>query len=262
MIKILISNDDGVYADGINILAEVLAGSAELTVVAPDRNRSGASNSLTLDRPLKLQKIRKDVFSVNGTPTDCVHLAVTGLFQDLPDMVISGINEGANLGDDVLYSGTVAAAMEGRFLGYPAMAVSLANVVNTADTIVKTDYYYTAARVVKDLVGLIITHGLPKDTILNVNVPAVPYEQIKGMKVTRCGFRHPSEPTIFAKDPRGKDVYWIGPAGRESDAGPDTDFAAIKNNMVSITPIKVDMTHHNQIAELKDWVGTHLNGKF
>lgn len=261
MLKILISNDDGVYADGINQLAKTLADIAKITVVAPDRNRSGASNSLTLDNPLKVQKINENISSVNGTPTDCVHLAVTGLLKELPDMVISGINEGANLGDDVLYSGTVAAAMEGRFLGYPAMAVSLANKGNTADIVVKSEYYLTAARVVKDLVLLIVEHGLPKDTILNVNVPAIPYEEIRGFQVTRCGFRHPSEPTIFAKDPRGKDIYWIGPAGPESDAGPDTDFAAIKNNYVSITPIKVDMTAHNQIPELKNWVKEHLNEK-
>lgn len=261
MLKILVSNDDGVYADGINILATTLAEIAKITVVAPDRNRSGASNSLTLDRPLKVQKITSNTSSVNGTPTDCVHLAVTGLLKELPDMVISGINEGANLGDDVLYSGTVAAAMEGRFLGYPAMAVSLANKKNTADTVVETKYYHTAARVVKDLVSLIQEHGLPKDTILNVNVPAVDYDDIKGFAVTRCGFRHPSEPTIFAKDPRGKDIYWIGPAGPESDAGPDTDFSAIKNNFVSITPIKVDMTAHNQLGELTSWVKEHLNEK-
>lgn len=259
MLKILISNDDGVYADGINELARVLGEIADITVVAPDRNRSGASNSLTLDRPLKVQKIKENTYSVNGTPTDCVHLAVTGLFKELPDMVISGINEGANLGDDVLYSGTVAAAMEGRFLGYPAMAVSLSNKSNTADTVVDQKYYLTAALVVKDLVKLIVEHGLPKDTILSVNVPAVPYEEIKGFKVTRCGSRHPSEPTVFAKDPRGKDIYWIGPAGAESDFGPDTDFAAIKQNMVSLTPIKVDMTAYNQIPELTDWVRTHLN---
>lgn len=191
-----------------------------------------------------------------------MHLAVTGLFEELPDMVISGINEGANLGDDVLYSGTVAAAMEGRFLGYPAMAVSLANKSNTADIVVASEYYLTAAKIVKKLVLLIMEHGLPKDTILNVNVPAIPYEQIKGFKVTRCGFRHPSEPTVCAKDPRGKVIYWIGPAGPESDASEQTDFYAIKNDMVSITPIKVDMTAHNQITELQDWVRTHLNDKF
>ncbi len=262
MIKILISNDDGVYAEGITQLAATLSEIAKVTVVAPDRNRSGSSNSLTLDNSLKVQKIKDDVLSVNGTPTDCVHLAVTGLFDELPDMVISGINEGANLGDDVLYSGTVAAAMEGRFLGYPAMAVSLANKSNTADIIVNSEYYLTAAKIVKKLVLLILDHGLPKDTILNVNVPAIPYEQIKGFQVTRCGFRHPSEPTICTKDPRGKVIYWIGPAGPESDASEGTDFHAIKNNMVSITPIKVDMTAHNQIDGLQDWVRTHLNDKF
>jgi 5'-nucleotidase len=259
MLKILISNDDGVHADGIKQLAATLKEMADVVVVAPDRNRSGASNSLSLDRPLKVQFVSEDTYCVNGTPTDCVHLAVTGLFEDLPDMVISGINEGANLGDDVIYSGTVAAAMEGRFLGYPAMAVSLANTSNSADVIVDKKYYLTAAKVVRDIVNLIIKHGMPKNTILNVNVPAIPYEDLKGFRVTKCGFRHPSEPTVPAKDPRGKDVFWIGQAGREIDSGSDTDFAAIRENMVSITPINVDMTAHGQIRELSHWVNAHLN---
>lgn len=259
MLKILVSNDDGVHADGIKQLAETLREIATVTVVAPDRNRSGASHSLSLDRPLKVQVTGDNTYCINGTPTDCVHLAVTGLFSELPDMVISGINEGANLGDDVIYSGTVAAAIEGRFLGYPAMAVSLVNKSNSADIIVNKEYYLTAAKVVKELVNLIVQHGMPKNTILNVNVPAVPYEDLKGFRVTRCGSRHPSEPTVAAKDPRGKEVFWIGPAGREIDSGDDTDFAAIKANMVSITPINVDMTAHKQINELSDWVRTHLN---
>jgi len=259
MLKILISNDDGVFAEGIQVLNKSLSEIANTTVVAPDRNRSGASNSLSLDRPLRIQHIENNMVSVNGTPTDCVHIAVTGYLQELPDMVISGINSGANLGDDVLYSGTVAAAMEGRSLGYPAMAVSLANYDNTATDNVASKYYSTAAKVVQKLVLLIKEHGLPKDTILNVNVPTIPYEDLKGFAVTRCGFRHPAEPTIFEKDPRGRPVYWIGPAGPESDSGPDTDFAAIKQGKVSITPIKVDMTAHNQLAELSDWVGKHLS---
>ncbi|MBP9722875.1 MAG: 5'/3'-nucleotidase SurE [Gammaproteobacteria bacterium] len=264
MLKILISNDDGVYADGIQILNSNLSEVFETTIVAPDRNRSGASNSLSLDRPLKVQQIKPNMSSVNGTPTDCVHLAVTGWLRELPDMVISGINCGANLGDDVLYSGTVAAAMEGRFLGYPAMAVSLANHMNTADANVNVnlEYYNTAAKVVRELVLLIKEHGLPKDVILNVNVPAVPYRELKGFAVTRCGSRHPAEPTIFAKDPRGQDIFWIGPAGKESDAGVGTDFAAIREKKVSITPLKVDMTAHDKIDILTKWVGTHLNEKF
>lgn len=258
MLKILISNDDGVYADGIQELNKNLSEVFQTTVVAPDRNRSGASNSLSLDVPLKIQQIQDNMVSVNGTPTDCVHLAVTGWLTELPDMVISGINSGANLGDDVLYSGTVAAAMEGRFLGYPAMAVSLANCENSADNTVKKEHYATAAKVVRELVLLIKEHGMPKDTILNVNVPAVDYNELTGFAVTRCGSRHPAEPAVFARDPRGNDIYWIGPAGQESDAGPGTDFAAIKQRKVSITPLKVDMTAHDKLAELTQWVGTYL----
>lgn len=258
MLKILISNDDGIYAQGLQVLNQSLSEIFKTTVVAPDRNRSGASHSLSLDRPLKIQEIAAGMTSVSGTPTDCVHLAVTGLLEELPDMVISGINAGANLGDDVLYSGTVAAAMEGRFLGYPAMAVSLANSNNSADVTVNGQYYSTAAEVVRKLVILITEHGLPKDTILNVNVPAIPYKDLQGFAVTRCGFRHQAEPVIADKDPRGHPIYWIGAAGPESDAGPDTDFAAIKQHKVSITPIKVDMTAHNQLAELSDWVKRHL----
>jgi 5'-nucleotidase len=257
MLKILISNDDGVYADGIQELNNNLSEIFKTTIVAPDRNRSGASNSLSLDRPLKIQRIKPNMVSVNGTPTDCVHLAVTGWLQELPDMVISGINQGANLGDDVLYSGTVAAAMEGRFLGYPAMAVSLANCENSAE--VNVSHYATAAQVVRKLVLLIQQHDLPKDIILNVNVPSVPYGELQGFAMTRCGSRHPAEPTIFGKDPRGHDIFWIGAAGKESDAGEGTDFHAIKQRKVSITPLKVDMTGYDKLSVLADWVGMHLN---
>ncbi len=261
MLKILISNDDGVYAEGIQELNNNLSEIFATTVVAPDRNRSGASNSLSLDRPLKIQKISSNMSSVNGTPTDCVHIAVTGWLKETPDMVISGINSGSNLGDDVLYSGTVAAAMEGRFLGYPAMAVSLANKNNSADGNIQGGHYKTAARVVRELVLLIKEHGLPKDIILNVNVPSVPYEELKGFEVTRCGSRHPAEPTISAQDPRGHEIFWIGPAGQELDAGPGTDFDAIRNCKVSITPLKVDMTAHKMIPELSKWVEEHLKAK-
>lgn len=259
-LKILISNDDGVYSEGIRVLNQELKQIASTTVVAPDRNRSGASNSLSLERPLKITNIdnNQEYFSVNGTPTDCVHLAVTGWLEELPDMVVSGINWGANLGDDVLYSGTVAAAMEGRFLGYPAMAVSLANVKNTADINVNSKYFITAAKVVIKLVSLIREHGLEKDTILNVNVPAVPYEELNGFEVTRCGSRHPAEPMVRSKDPRGNEIFWIGTAGQELDAGPGSDFYAIKNNKVSITPLKVDMTNHAKISSLSDWLQTHM----
>ena len=261
MLKILISNDDGVYAEGIQELNNNLSQIFQTTVVAPDRNRSGASNSLSLDVPLRIQKISANMSSVNGTPTDCVHIAVTGWLAEMPDMVISGINSGSNLGDDVLYSGTVAAAMEGRFLGYPAMAVSLANHANSADGNIQGGHYKTAARVVRELVLLIKEHGMPKDVILNVNVPSVPYEELTGFAITRCGSRHPAEPTIKTKDPRGHEIFWIGTAGKEMDAGSGTDFHAIRERKVSITPLKVDMTAHDKMLELSDWVGTHLNSK-
>lgn len=244
--RILVSNDDGVHAPGIKALATELATIAEIRVVAPDRNRSGASNSLTLRDPLRVKQLENSYYSVEGTPTDCVHLAVTGLLDFAPDMVISGINEGANLGDDVLYSGTVAAAMEGRNLGLPAIAVSM-----VGDTI---EHYETAAIIARQLATKLNSHRLPSQTILNVNVPNLPLELIKGMQVTRLGTRHGAESVIKEFDPRGRPIYWIGPPGLEADAGEGTDFFAINSGYVSITPLHLDMTHYKIFDQLSHWV--------
>ncbi len=243
--KILISNDDGVYAPGLAVLADVVSEMAEISVVAPDRDRSGVSNSLTLNRPVRLTKMPNGFVSVDGTPTDCVHVAITGYLDYEPDMVIAGINSGANLGDDVLYSGTVAAATEGRFLGYPALAVSLGGEEHL--------HYHTAANVVRKLIHHLIKYPLPADTILNINVPDVPYEQLKGFQVTRLGERHRAKPAIKTQDPRGRTIYWVGPAGSEQNAGPGTDFYAIANGYVSITPLQVDLTRYGVIDQLTQW---------
>ena len=248
--KILVSNDDGYMAEGIRALAEALSTLGEITVVAPDRNRSGASNSLTLENPLRLNKLDNGIYRVEGTPTDCVHLAITGLLETEPDMVVSGINAGANLGDDVLYSGTVAAAMEGRFLGLPAIAISLA-----ANNPI---HYQTAAWVAQKLVGQLQKSSLPADTILNVNVPDCPIEDITGFESTRLGHRHKAEPVIKEYDPRGRPMYWVGPAGEEQDAGPGTDFDAIRRKAVSVTPLQIDLTQYDAI----DGVATWMQGAF
>lgn len=244
--KILLSNDDGYGAPGLQALAEALSSRAELTVVAPDRNRSGASNSLTLESPLRVRHHGERIYSVNGTPTDCVHIAITGLLDGDPDMVISGINHGANLGDDVLYSGTVAAAMEGRFLGLPAVAISL---VST-----RSRNMPTAARVAQNLLARLDQQALPRDTILNVNVPDVPYEQLKGIRATRLGHRHRAEAVVRDRDPRGRTIYWVGPAGPEQDSGPGTDFHAIAAGYVSVTPLQVDLTAHDSVTAIADWL--------
>ncbi|MEN8106469.1 MAG: 5'/3'-nucleotidase SurE [Pseudomonadota bacterium] len=243
---ILISNDDGYQAPGIRALARTLAGIATVTVVAPDRDRSGASNSLTLDTPIRARQMEDGVTCVDGTPTDCVHLAITGLLDEEPDMVIAGINSGANLGDDVLYSGTVAAAMEGRFLGLPAIAVSL-----VTD---KPSHYDTAAGVALELVQRLKPGSLPVDTILNVNVPDVPADALKGMQATRLGHRHKSEPVVPMEDPRGRPVYWVGPAGSEQDAGPGTDFHAVRSGYVSVTPLDVDLTRYTALEQVGSWL--------
>lgn len=243
--KILLSNDDGFRAPGLVTLAHILRPIAEVCVVAPDRDRSGASNSLTLDSPLRLTAVSDGVYCVNGTPTDCVHLAVTGLLDYEPDIVISGINSGANMGDDTIYSGTVAAAMEGRFLGLPAIAVSLVGE--------KLNHYATAAQVVCRLLEHLQRDPLPSDTILNVNVPDVPLEQVAGIEVTRLGQRHRAEPVVKTRDPRGKEIFWVGPAGPEQDAGPGTDFHAVRNRHVSITPLHVDLTRHAVLHDMRDW---------
>ena len=244
--KILISNDDGYMARGIQTLARALSEMGEITVVAPDRNRSGASNSLTLENPLRLDLLDNGVYRVEGTPTDCVHLAITGLLEEEPDMVVSGINAGANLGDDVLYSGTVAAAMEGRFLGLPAIAISLVGHDAT--------HYETAGWVAQQLVARLKTSALPADTILNVNVPDLPIDQITGFESTRLGHRHKAEPVIKEYDPRGRAMYWIGPAGAEEDAGPGTDFDAIRRGAVSVTPLQIDLTRYDAIDGVAKWL--------
>jgi 5'-nucleotidase len=214
--------------------------------VAPNRNRSGASNSLTLDNPIRVREEDEQGYSIDGTPTDCVHLALTGLLDFEPDMVVSGINAGPNLGDDVLYSGTVAAATEGRFLGYPAIAVSSGSFT--------PQYYETAARVTRIIVDSIVEHPLPAEIILNINVPDVPFEALRGMQATRLGNRHKAEPVIKQKDPRGQPIYWIGEAGQEQDAGEGTDFYALKNGYVSVTPIQVDLTRHEAREGLAEWL--------
>ena len=247
---ILISNDDGYRAPGIRCLADTLQQVGQVTVVAPDRDRSGASNSLTLDNPLRVRQAGNGYTYVEGTPTDCVHLAITGLLDDEPDMVVSGINAGANLGDDVIYSGTVAAAMEGRFLGLPAIAVSSVSF--------QPLHYETAARIVLVLLERLECTPVPAETILNVNVPDLPFDQLQGWQATRLGHRHKSEPVISQVDPRGRPIYWVGPAGSEQDAGPGTDFHAVRNGYVSVTPIHVDLTRADVLEALKDCLGDRL----
>jgi 5'-nucleotidase len=244
--KILLSNDDGYFALGLNILAEHLAKIADITVVAPERNRSGASNSLTLDRPLSVKKASNGFFYVNGTPTDCVHIALTGLMSEMPDMVISGINDGANMGDDTIYSGTVAAAMEGYLLGIPSFAFSMSQHNAT--------HFETAARVAVEMVQHYQKTGFTSPTLLNINVPDVAYADLKGREVTRLGKRHKAEPVIQLKTPRNETVYWVGAAGKPNDGGEGTDFYAVSQNMVSISPIQVDLTKHTQMAELNNWL--------
>lgn len=244
--RILISNDDGYFAPGLACLAANLSKIADVVVVAPERDRSGASNSLTLDRPLKLRQAASGFYYVNGTPTDCVHLAVTGMLEYQPDMVISGINAGANMGDDTIYSGTVAAATEGFLLGIPAIAVSLVG---------RQEHYETAARVTCDLVQRFAEQKHERPWLLNLNVPDVPYEAIQGIDVTRLGKRHKAEPVIKAQSPSGETVYWVGPAGRAQDAGEGTDFCALTASRVSITPLQIDLTQYGQMDALTGWLG-------
>ncbi|MEF3073704.1 5'/3'-nucleotidase SurE [Methylobacter sp. Wu1] len=243
---ILLSNDDGYLAEGLCALAGALREHADLSVVAPDRNRSAASNSLTLERPLRMAVAENGFVRVDGTPTDCVHLAVTGLLEHEPDMVFAGINHGANLGDDVLYSGTVAAATEGRFLGLPAIAISLASSNPT--------HFETAAHVAVMLLQQLIKSPLPQDTILNVNVPDVTIKDLRGYQATRLGQRHKAEPVVKTTDPRGRIIYWVGPPGGEQDAGPGTDFYAVNTGYVSVTPLQVDLTRYERINAIKEWL--------
>lgn len=247
---VLISNDDGVDAPGIQVLARHMATLGRVSVVAPDRDRSGASNSLTLDQPIRAIQLDEQRWRVAGTPTDCVHLALAGLLDSEPSIVVSGINNSANLGDDVLYSGTVAAAMEGRFLGLPAIAVSLVSRDHVGE------HYATAARAALQLVERLLQDPLPANTILNVNVPDRPWEEVRGFEVTRLGHRHRSESCIRQQDPRGRPVWWIGPAGPEQDAGPGTDFHAVRMGCISITPITVDLTRYTALDKVANWVAT------
>jgi len=244
--KILLSNDDGYHAKGLAALASAVESLADTVIVAPDRNQSGASHSLTLDAPLRVGRTEEGVYFVNGTPTDCVHLAITGLLDFEPDMVVAGINHGSNLGDDVLYSGTVAAAIEGRFLGLPAIAVSLGGG--------NPQHFATAGVAVCELITRLQNHPLPADTILNVNVPDVPAAELKGYQATRLGFRHRAEPAVKAEDPKGNPIYWVGPAGKGQDAGPGTDFHAVTAGYVSVTPIQVDVTRYDAIEPLGEWL--------
>ena len=250
--RILLSNDDGYFAPGLAALAEALAPLGQLTVVAPERDRSGASNSLTLDRPLRLRTAANGFHFVNGTPTDCVHLAVTGMLDCQPDIVVSGINLGANMGDDTLYSGTVAAATEGYLLGVPSIALSL--------TSHKGEHFATAARIARDLVKRFAEQDFGGPVLLNVNVPDVPWDQLKGQKVTRLGRRHKAEPAVPQTTPRGETVFWVGAAGRASDAGEGTDFHAVEHGFASITPLQIDLTHTTQIAAVTGWLGQDTVG--
>lgn len=244
--RILLSNDDGYFAPGLACLAETLSALADITVVAPERDRSGASNSLTLDRPLGLRRAHSGFYYVNGTPTDCVHLAVTGMLDELPDMVISGINHGANMGDDTVYSGTVAAATEGFLLGIPSIAVSLASRA--------AGNYASAARVVADIVRHQQEHPFTHPVLLNINVPDVPFDQLQGREITRLGKRHKAEPVVKSENPRGETVYWVGAAGAAQDAGAGTDFGAVARGIVSITPLQIDLTHYGQMDAIKQWL--------
>lgn len=244
--RILLSNDDGYFAPGLACLAEALSAIADIIVVAPERDRSGASNSLTLDRPLNLHKAHNGFYYVNGTPTDCVHLAVTGMLDTLPDMVVSGINAGANMGDDTIYSGTVAAATEGFLLGIPSLAVSLASV--------SSGNFATAARVAADMVQRFKDNKFNEPVLLNINVPDVAYEQLQGIEVTRLGRRHKAEAVVRSQNPRGETVYWVGAAGPAQDAGEGTDFFAIQHDQVSLTPLQIDLTRYSQQDAIEQWL--------
>jgi 5'-nucleotidase len=243
---ILITNDDGYLAPGIKILTQELAQVADISVVAPDRNKSGASNSLTLMRPLRVELSSEGSYYVDGTPTDCVHLALSGLLDNPPDMVVSGINAGPNLGDDVLYSGTVAAAMEGRYLGLPAIAVSLAGK--------PASHYDTAAGITRRVIERLGHSPLPDDTLLNLNVPDLPSDEIVAIQATRLGFRHKAEAMIEQRDPHGRSIYWVGPPGEAQDAGPGTDFHAVEHGIASVTPMQIDLTRHRGIDPLQAWL--------
>ena len=250
--RILLSNDDGYFAPGLAILAATLTRHGhDITVVAPERDRSGASNSLTLDRPLMVRKTPGGFHYVNGTPTDCVHLAVTGLLPELPDMVISGINHGANMGDDTVYSGTVAAATEGFLLGIPSLAISLAN-ISLAN--IQQENFQAAADYVAELVARFAEKPFPEHVLLNINVPDVPADQIAGVEVTRLGRRHKAQDTVKTINPRNQTMYWVGAAGTAQDAGPGTDFHALAHGFISLTPLQLDLTRYAQLGIVEDWL--------
>ena len=244
--RILLSNDDGYFAPGLSALADALGDLGDVVVVAPEQNRSGASNSLTLDRPLFLNKAANGFHFVNGTPTDCVHLAVTGMLDSLPDIIVSGINNGANMGDDTIYSGTVAAATEGYLLGIPSIAISL--------TSFEGRNFASAGLVARQLVERFILQPMKDPVLLNVNVPDIPYSELKGMEVTRLGRRHKAEPVVKTVSPRHETLYWIGAAGAAADAGPGTDFNAVERGCVSITPLQIDLTHSAQLPAIVQWM--------
>jgi 5'-nucleotidase len=244
--KILVSNDDGYFAPGITLLAEALRQLGEVTVFAPERDRSGSSNSLTLDRPLTVRRAPNGFFSVNGTPTDCVHIAVTGVLEFTPDIVVSGINLGANMGDDTIYSGTVAAAAEGYLLGIPAIAVSLTSKAG--------EHFESAIGIALQLVERFRRDPFGEPVLLNVNVPDVAPARLAGVEITRLGKRHKAEPVIKLKTPRGETAYWIGPAGGAQDAGPGTDFHAVEHCKVSVTPLRLDLTHNAQLPRAREWL--------
>ncbi|MEE9320747.1 MAG: 5'/3'-nucleotidase SurE [Granulosicoccus sp.] len=244
--RILIANDDGYLSPGIRALYTAMRQIGIATIVAPDRNRSGASNSLTLSHPIMVREHEDNVYSLEGTPTDCVNIALSGLLDEEPDMVVSGINDGPNLGDDVLYSGTVAAAIEGRNLGHPAIAVSMANH--------EPLHYDAAATITANLVTHLQEVPLPADTILNVNVPDLPMDKIKGLRATRLGARHQSHNAIRQTSPRGETVYWIGAAGDVADAGPGSDFEAVSQGYVSVTPLQIDLTRFDTMQPISDWL--------
>jgi 5'-nucleotidase len=245
-VKILVSNDDGYFAPGITLLAEALGQLGEVTVVAPERDRSGASNSLTLDRPLTVRRAPNGFYSVNGTPTDCVHIAVTGLLDFTPDVIVSGINLGANMGDDTIYSGTVAAAAEGYLLGIPSLALSLTSRTG--------EHFQSAIDVALQMVERLRRTPFGEPVLLNVNIPDVQPAALAGIEVTRLGKRHKAEPVVKMQTPRGETAYWIGPAGGAADAGPGTDFYAVERRRVSVTPLRMDLTHGGQLTRAKEWL--------
>jgi 5'-nucleotidase len=252
LVRILVSNDDGYLAPGLAALAQAMRSLGDVTVVAPEQNHSGASNSLTLTRPLTVNRADNGFFVVNGTPTDCVHIALTGLLDVRPDIVVSGINNGQNMGDDTIYSGTVAAAMEGYLFGVPSFAFSLVER--------RLEHVHDAAHWAARIVRRYVEAPLPAPFLLNVNVPNLPRDQIKGMRVTRLGKRHHSEPVVRAENPRGEPIYWIGAAGGAKEAGPGTDFHATASGYVSITPLQIDLTHVELLPEVTQWLQGGADG--